>query len=318
MAVTKLENLINPEVIADFVEQKLVDAIKFAPLCSMSNELVGKAGDTLSLPKMAYIGDADSVLEGEPIPVSSLESTMEGVRIHKIGKGVGFTDEAELSGLADGSLGTVAVNQIVTSIASRTETEIIAKMQEARLSYTYASAKDAAENVAAALELFGEDMDGQKVLVIPPSLYTTFVGAKGWIPNTEMGANILVKGTVGQIMGCDIVVSNRLANAAAKDEYVLTSDGEVKEDKEYYTRSGSTFAKVDAPESKKIATYFEKITLPQKQAFIVKPGALKLLAKRGVMVEFDRDAQTQQDFIFGSKLYAPYLYDESKIVKIAL
>ena len=32
---TKLSNLINPEVIADFIEQKLVDNIVFAPLAEI-------------------------------------------------------------------------------------------------------------------------------------------------------------------------------------------------------------------------------------------------------------------------------------------
>lgn len=318
MAVTTLSNLIDPQVIADFVEKKLVDAIKFAPLCMTKNDLVGRAGDTLSFPTMAYIGDAESVLEGGAIPVSNLESTMTNVRVHKLAKGVGYTDEAKLSGLADGSLMENAVNQIVTSIASKAETEIIAAMNSATLTYSYNSSKDAAENIATALEKFGEDIDGKKVLIVPPSMYTTLVGANGWIPNTEMGADIVVKGTVGQIMGCDIVISNRLAHESQTDAYVLTTDAAIDSSKTYYTKSGSDYSAVDTPAVEYIRTYYEKTTLPTAQAFIVKPEALALVSKRGVMVEFDRDPSTQKDYVFGSKLYAPYLYNASKIIKISL
>lgn len=53
MAVTKLGNLIDPQVLADYLDVKLMDAIKFAPLCAVRNDLVGRPGDTLTLPKYA-------------------------------------------------------------------------------------------------------------------------------------------------------------------------------------------------------------------------------------------------------------------------
>ena len=48
---TKLANLIDPQVLAEYLDVKLMDAIKFAPLCAVRNDLVGRPGDTLSIPK---------------------------------------------------------------------------------------------------------------------------------------------------------------------------------------------------------------------------------------------------------------------------
>jgi hypothetical protein len=34
------------------------------------------------------------------------------------------------------------------------------------------------------------------------------------------------------------------------------------------------------------------------------------------MVEFDRDKIAQTNLVIGSKIFAPYLYDESKVIKL--
>ena len=53
MASTKLANLIDPQVIADFVDQKLIDNIVFAPLAEIDQTLVGRPGDTLDCKRLA-------------------------------------------------------------------------------------------------------------------------------------------------------------------------------------------------------------------------------------------------------------------------
>lgn len=56
----------------------------------------------------------------------------------------------------------------------------------------------------------------------------------------------------------------------------------------------------------------------QRDAYIVKPGALSLIMKRGVMVETQREPDYQRDTVYASKHYVPYLKDESKIIRICL
>lgn len=264
MAATFLKDLVNPQVIADFTEQKLTDAIRFAPLCEVDTTLEGRDGDTLNFPSWAYIGDATTVAEGGAIGIVNLSNSMTPVKVHKLAKGVGFTDEAKLSGL--GAIQNEAVSQGVLSIASAVEGEILTAMGNASLTYAYDTQKKGAMNIALALEKFGEDMDGAKVLLIGSDMYSTIINEI--VPNTDIGANILKSGNVGMIMGCQVVLSNRLNGT--------------------------------------------------NEAYIVKPGAMRLVSKRGTMVEFDRDPQTQTDYIYFSKMYAPYLYNASKIIKITL
>ena len=98
---TKLANLIDPQVLADLIDKKLVDAMKFSPLATIDTTLVGRPGSTVSLPSFNYIGDSTVIAEGADIPIAQLTATMTPVSIHKIGRGTQLTDESVLSGFGD-------------------------------------------------------------------------------------------------------------------------------------------------------------------------------------------------------------------------
>lgn len=51
MALTKLGNLIDPEVMAPMISAKLTKAIKVTPFAKIDNTLQGRAGDTITVPK---------------------------------------------------------------------------------------------------------------------------------------------------------------------------------------------------------------------------------------------------------------------------
>lgn len=54
----------------------------------------------------------------------------------------------------------------------------------------------------------------------------------------------------------------------------------------------------------------------EKNYFIVKPGALRLVNKQGALVEIQREPEYMRDNIFASLHCVPYLYDASKVVAI--
>ena len=88
MAQTKLANIVNPEVMAQFVDKKLVDKIKFAPLATIDYTLQGRPGDTITLPSWNYIGDAATLNEGVSLTASLLSAGTVNATIHKVAKGV--------------------------------------------------------------------------------------------------------------------------------------------------------------------------------------------------------------------------------------
>ena len=217
MATTMLSNLVNPEVIADFIDAKLVDNMVFAPLATVDYTLEGRAGDTLKFPVWRYIGDASTLSEASTLSVATLVASTASVTVHKIAQGVELTDEAILSGLGD-PVGE-AVSQITLALASGIDNEMLATMASTVAStMTYQTSAStvapADTDITDALELFGEDIDGTKVVVVPPAVYTkmrkTGKDNGNWIPASELSAEIAIKGVVGEYQGCQVIVSNKL------------------------------------------------------------------------------------------------------------
>ena len=81
MTMTKLEKMINPQVLASMVDGELEFALKFTNLATIDNTLVGRPGNTVSLPAYKMIGEAVDVAEGEAIPVEALATVMENVTV---------------------------------------------------------------------------------------------------------------------------------------------------------------------------------------------------------------------------------------------
>ena len=128
MAIKKA-NIIDPQVLGDFLDVKLVDAIKLTPVVMVDQTLVGKPGSKLELPKYNYIGDAEDVAEGEAMTPASLQASTEEVAIKKAGKYIEITDESKLS--AYGDLVAEVGNQLLTSIASKIEKDLYAELRKA-------------------------------------------------------------------------------------------------------------------------------------------------------------------------------------------
>lgn len=310
---TMLANLIDPEVLADYIDKKLTNYIRLAPLARIDKTLVGRPGDEISLPSYSYIGDASYVGEGEDIPIARLSATATKVKVAKIGKAVEFTDEAVLSGYGD--IASEAGKQILLAMNSGVENQLLQAMRTSATLYdTVASSGDPANAIADALTLFGEDIDGEKVLVIPSSFYARLRKSASWIPNTEIGANMIVRGTVGMVHGCQVITSDRLN---AHDEYEKTTDTSIDSGKTYYELVNGVYTAVASPDVDDLPKYYEKVSV-SAQAFIVKPNALAIFMKRDSLVELDRDKIAQLNYIIGSKLFAPYVYDPSKLIKLTL
>lgn len=212
---TKLADLINPQVMADLIETKLTDEIKFATLAEIDYSLVDRPGSTLTLPSYAYIGDASDVAEGDDIPISKLSETPVTVTVKKAGKGVQITDEAILSGYGDPL--NEAIKQEALAIASKVDNDFLTALSNigAGMTYQCAGAAATADDIATALVKFGEDIDGDKYILVSPNQYAALRKADDWCPASDVAAELLINGVVGMIHGCVVVVSNKLAESGA-------------------------------------------------------------------------------------------------------
>lgn len=219
MATTLLTNLVNPQVMADLIDKKLVDAMKFAPLATIDTTLVGRPGDTVTLPYYNYIGDASTLAENSTLSVATLSASTVSAQIHKVAQGVEITDEAILSGYGD-PIGE-AGNQLVLAIASAVDGEVLTALSGIASAMTLSTTADPKDtDITAALELFGEDIDGEKVVLVSPAVYTAMrSNVNSWIPASELSAERAIRGVVGEYQGCLVMVTNKLKTS--KNIYIV-------------------------------------------------------------------------------------------------
>lgn len=210
---TKLANLINPEVLTDYINVKLMDRIKLSPLMVVNNDLVGVGGDTLTLPVYNKLGTGVEVAEGEDIPVNQLQAESRDVKVKKIGIGAQLSIEAIISSYGD------PVNQVgkqlLDGIAEKIEKDAYAVLDTATLTHSCAGAFDKAE-LAKALVKFGEEIEDEMFLFINPATYAEIRANQDFVEIANGQA--VISGEVGVFMGCKVVVANRVG---AQKAYVI-------------------------------------------------------------------------------------------------
>lgn len=273
---TKLENLIDPQVLAEYLDVKMMNAIKFAPICGVNNELQGRPGSTLTLPMYKFIGLAEDVPEGENVPFANLGKETVDVKVKKAGKGVKISDEAILS--AYGNPVDEIAKQLLMAISGKVDNDCVAAFRGANEEgeAVIEDAKiTAARNerkvninrpfdkyvISDMITKFGEDIEENMVVMIHPDNLAVLRNDKDFVE--IMAGQKIISGEMGQLFGVRIVVSNKV---------------------------GKT------------------------EAFLVKAGAVEILMKRNVAVEADRDIVNKTNIFVVDEHYAVYLKYPERIV----
>jgi len=275
MTQTKIAQLVNPEVMADMVSAKLPKMIKFTPLAYVERELVGQPGNTLTVPKWEYSGDAKDIEEGVAIEPDQLTTKKSTMTIKKAGKGIELTDEAVLSGLGD-PIGQ-ATHQIALAIANKVDNDLVEEAKKA--TQFVAEAPTTGDALDKALAMFADEEDARYVALINPedAIALRKDTAKEWVRGSEIGANIVVSGTFGEAHGVQIVRSKK-----------------VEKGKGFLVKVSAVETDTDD---------------------VAKYGAFVINLKRDVAIETDRDILKKTTVITGDEHYGVYLYDPTKVVK---
>lgn len=210
---TKLAQLVNPQVLADMISAELPNAIVLAPLAVVGRKLQGAAGNTLTMPKYGYIGDAKDVAEGADIEISQMSTTTTSVEIKKAGKGVEITDEAILSGYGD-PVGEIK-NQLKMAIANKIDNDLFTALRGATLTSTGAVS---VAGLLTARAKFGEKVNQPAVVMMNSANYVKIASE---IVNLENTDRVLVNGVVGKVAGLQVAISDKLSNT----EVFIVADG---------------------------------------------------------------------------------------------
>lgn len=316
--LTMLNDLIDPEVMADIITAKLPSAIKVTPFAKVDTTLAGKPGSTITVPKYKYIGDAEEVAEGVEQGTAKLEADTEEYAVKKVVKDVEITDEAVLSGY--GNPVGEANRQLLKSIASKIDNDSMHELQKATVVYK-GNDVISYDEIVTAEDLFQEEENVEKVMFISPSQTSTLRKDPDFTSNDKYNNNVIMKGEIGKISNTRIVPSKKIKKISY--EFVDSAT------------TGATAVTKD-----NITTFANKTTIPVKIGDYVKAittgkeyfscpivqlraeeetgddelSALTIYLKRDTFVEKERRVKGKKTLISADKHYVAALTDESKVV----
>lgn len=237
MALTKIEDMIVPEVMADMISAKVEAKVVVSKIAKVDTTLVGQAGNEVTVPQYKYIGDAEDIAEGVAMGTAKLETGSTSFTIKKAGKGVGITDEAILSGYGD-PVGE-ANKQLALAIANKIDNDVVELLNDEEsihLVYDGDSAKQISyAGVINAEDLFDEEISSDKVLYVHPKQMTQLRKDSDFISADKYDGKVMTSGEVGKIGTCRVVRSKKVKLDETGAYYLnpmvkLTNDNETEED----------------------------------------------------------------------------------------
>lgn len=200
--------LINTKVLGEVIGAILPNKLKFTPVANVDTTLTKVAGDTMTVEKYAYIGEAVDVLEGAEIPISDLTMTSQDVTVKKVGKGFKLTDE-EVIRRGD-EVVNEGKNQLSMAIADKIDSDCYAALKGAKAKYDGTAGIISYETIVKASGVFGEEDDEVKVIYINPLQKTTLQLDPMFTRASAMGDAVVSTGVIGEIAGCQVIVSGKV------------------------------------------------------------------------------------------------------------
>lgn len=274
MANTINKNVIVPEVYAQLVREKIAGKCKVAQFMVTLGDLHGKVGETLTMPKWGYIGDAvdwdiNTPMDKTQMKQTSTTATIKAVQAPAV-EVSDYDNEVELGNAIE-----EASNQQALGVARKYDTDAIACALESPLKYQLATKNEITQTeLIAMLGLYGDDRDSADFDAIvvhssfAPSFYTMDMFVKRDLTMTADGNGIAVNGCIGTFLNIPVVLSDRCYDATNQEGFVL----------------------------------------------MMKKGAISIIPKEEPFAETARDASIRKTTIYLSQFYAMALTDDEAVV----
>ncbi|MGI6501255.1 MAG: N4-gp56 family major capsid protein [Anaerostipes sp.] len=209
MAVTKMANMIDPEVMGTMIDAKIEALCKLTPYAHVDTTLVGVPGDTKTVPSWNYIGDAEDVAEGVEVGLTEMTASTTTFTIKKAMKAVGITEEARLSGL--GNPVGQAESQLAKAVAGKVDNDVIAAVYTSNVSKDESAGVINYAGIVRAVTAFGDEEDGiEKVMFINPEQETDLLLDPMFLSADKFESGVAVRGSIGKIAGCWIKKSKKV------------------------------------------------------------------------------------------------------------
>lgn len=280
--VTKLENVINPQVMGAMIEAKIKAQLKLTPYAKVDSSLVGVPGDTKTVPCWNYIGDAETFdpEKGTEMETAKLTASSETFKVECAGKSVGIYQTAINSGL--GSPIAQAETQLAKSIASKVDNDVIAAIYKSENEYDGSAGVINYKGIVAAVAKFEDEEDGvDKVLFINPAQEAQLLVDPDFLSADKFAAGVAVNGSIGKIAGCWVKKSKK-----------------VKED------GGNYICPIIKTEPDSPDTEYTEDELP----------AVTIFLKKDTQVDHEYFPKAQRHDVTATKYYGVALTNKAKVV----
>lgn len=210
MAVTKLENIINPQVMGDMINAKIEAQLKITPYAKLDTTLQGVPGDTKTVPSWNFIGSAEDVAEGGEIGVTNLTASSTTFSIKKAQKAVGIYQEAINSGL--GNPVGQAESQLAKAVAVKVDDDVLSAAYTGSVVVSPDTLAVISYNgIVDAVTKFGDEEDGiEKVLFIHPAQEAALLKDDDFTSADKFTGGVAVNGAIGKVAGAWVKKSKKV------------------------------------------------------------------------------------------------------------
>ena len=208
MAVTNMENMINPEVMGDMIDAKIEAMLKITPYAKVDTSLQGVAGDTKTVPSWNYIGDAVDVAEGAEVDLTAMTAGTKTFTIKKAMKSVGITQEAVNSGLGN-PIGQ-AEKQLAMAVAGKVDNDVLAAVLTSSLTSGDGTAAISYAGIVDAVGVFDEEEVTDKVMFIAPEQVTKLRKDSDFISADKYDNKVMMTGEIGMVGGVRVIPSKKI------------------------------------------------------------------------------------------------------------
>jgi len=204
--ITKIKDLIDPEVMGDMIAAKVEKGITALPYATVDTTLAGGEGSTIKVAQFVWDGEAVEVPEGTEIPLRNLGSKSADYKVKKIGIGTELSDEAVLESHGD-PIGA-SVQGIANSILAKLDEDTVGELYKA--STIKAVDSFGYDAIVDGVDCFNEEENGEKGMLVPPHLISALRKDDDFIDKTKYGNDVMMNGEIGMVSNVRIKASKRV------------------------------------------------------------------------------------------------------------
>jgi len=323
--VTRSADVLIPQVLQDMVDAILPGLLLHRQFVATDDTLVGKPGDTVTIPVWEYVGMADDLTEGVGIQTRKLSYVDRDYRIKEAGLGITVGELADLVGA--GRPMDQAARQLAMAIADKENFDTVRAPLYAQRRFNGATDVLGYEGVVDAIDLFDEEINTDKVMFVHPKQRTQLRKDPMFLSADKYGTgqNVMLTGEFGRIANTRVVVSR--AQTLFNFFYVFDPAGtdvtnanidEVRLSLPS-ARAADAERGIAADKVRRINTpvYLNPIIQLQKDSGDEDIAAVTLFTKRGTRVAIDPRPKFRENDLYANQYYTAALTNDAKVVVAA-